>query len=92
MKAGFAWLLGTVKLGRRVTVALGIVSVLGIAVVVLRSSGTFSAMSVPNEPPWRDAIPSGVEERQTGIELRRLPVCPGSPASVYSSHCKSLHI
>jgi uncharacterized membrane protein (DUF4010 family) len=35
MKAGLAWLLGTVKLGRRVTVALGIVSVLGIAVVVL---------------------------------------------------------
>jgi len=35
MKAGLAWLLGTVKLGRRVTVALRIVSVLGIAVVVL---------------------------------------------------------
>ncbi|MEF8905465.1 MAG: DUF4010 domain-containing protein, partial [Haloarculaceae archaeon] len=35
MKAGLAWLLGTVKLGRRVTVALGIVSAVGILVVVL---------------------------------------------------------
>ncbi|GGK77954.1 hypothetical protein GCM10009067_33060 [Haloarcula sebkhae] len=34
-KAGLAWLLGTVDLGRRVTVALGIVAVAGIAVVVL---------------------------------------------------------
>ncbi|NLV11724.1 MgtC/SapB family protein [Haloarcula argentinensis] len=34
-KAGLAWLLGTVDLGRRVTVALGIVAAAGIAVVVL---------------------------------------------------------
>ncbi|MDZ7731564.1 MAG: MgtC/SapB family protein [Natrialbaceae archaeon] len=34
-KAGLAWLLGTITLGRRVTVALGIVSVVGIAVVLL---------------------------------------------------------
>jgi uncharacterized membrane protein (DUF4010 family) len=34
-KAGLAWLLGTVKLGLRVTVALGVVSVVGIAVVIL---------------------------------------------------------
>jgi uncharacterized membrane protein (DUF4010 family) len=34
-KAGLAWLLGTVKLGLRVTVALGLVSIVGIAVVLL---------------------------------------------------------
>jgi uncharacterized membrane protein (DUF4010 family) len=34
-KAGLAWLLGTVELGRRVTVALGVVAAAGLAVVVL---------------------------------------------------------
>ncbi|MGM0606553.1 MAG: MgtC/SapB family protein [Halobacteriota archaeon] len=34
-KVGLAWLLGTVALGRRVTVALGAVSIVGIAVVML---------------------------------------------------------
>ena len=34
-KAGLAWLLGTVKLGRRVTVALGVVAAAGVAVLVL---------------------------------------------------------